>query len=284
MDAVRAKQALSAGARHRPGFGPAVELASAILDEQAGWPVGQAVVLADEPETGSVRTGEAPAFVRRPVKLDPVAVRHGVARLTTVVSTWSTGHVSAAPTADLSCIAGALTDDDIAAAPRSLDAAVERVAARCPDVPSPVVALIIRSAFAPFLEEAARRALCGALTPGNTSCPACGSTPALSLIADEGEATGGSRTLWCAACRTSWSFERVRCARCGTRDPDALSFVADVGDPGRRLHVCGACGGSMKTVFARDIGHEMVAEAEDVLTAPLDALPAGETLWRADNG
>jgi FdhE protein len=253
-----------------------------MLDEQARWPVGQAVVLSDEPETGSVWTCEPPAFVLRPVELDPVAIRHCVARLTTVVSAWSAGQTGATPTADLSGIAGALTDDDIAAAPGSLDAAIERVAARCPDVPSPAVALIIRSAFAPFLEEAARRALGGALTQGGTYCPACGSAPALSLIADEGEATGGSRTLWCAACRTSWSFERVRCARCGTSDPDVLSFVADVADPGRRLHVCSACGGSTKTVFARDIGHDMVAEAEDVLTAPLDALPVGENLWRAD--
>ena len=62
-------------------------------------------------------------------------------------------------------------------------------------------------------------------------------------------------------------------ARCGTTEPRSLRYFSLAGDNAHRIHLCDECGGYIRTVFTtRDSTFAPVAEVEDVVMAPLDAV------------
>ncbi len=95
-------------------------------------------------------------------------------------------------------------------------------------------------------------------------CPACGTWPALTEVGPEGH------TLRCAFCARGWSLQDYRCVYCGDDGEQFLTAALDPEVPGRRLQLCGACGGYMK-VLERDhaCGFPLVA-LEDMVSLDLD--------------
>ncbi len=106
------------------------------------------------------------------------------------------------------------------------------------------------------------------------SCPVCGGDPALARIGDTDGVQGRGKELWCAQCGTTWPFDRVRCARCGTRNQGRLHYTSIEGDAAHRLALCDECGGYIRTVYQEDSLAPFSYEVEDVVTAPLDAVAA----------
>lgn len=105
------------------------------------------------------------------------------------------------------------------------------------------------------------------------TCPVCGSEPALARIGgSDSPSEGRGRTLYCAQCGNDWEFERIRCARCGTKNQGHLHFFNVEGDDEHRIATCDECGGYIRSVYIDEPLHPFSYEVEEVLTAKLDAI------------
>lgn len=127
------------------------------------------------------------------------------------------------------------------------------------------------------LEAAAAKAVeaigrAKAREPHPTSCPVCGGLPGLGRVGGESTTAGRGKMLWCPQCGATWEFERVRCARCGTRNQTHLHYFNIEGDEAHRLCTCDECGDYLRTVFVGDALGPFSFEVEDVVMAPLDAI------------
>lgn len=157
------------------------------------------------------------------------------------------------------------------------------------DASARMATLIASLALRPFLEDPARRALDAISDAGIDeriflACPVCGSKPAVARIAGGSATQGRPRSLWCGQCGASWEFERVRCARCGTRNQGHLHFHSIEGDDAHRIASCDECGGYIRTVY-QDEGSLLAPfsfEVEDVLMARLDAIAADPSVARGE--
>jgi len=95
-------------------------------------------------------------------------------------------------------------------------------------------------------------------------CPACGAWPSLA------EFFLGERLNRCAYCAAAWPLSSVRCTYCGESGDDFRIVVANPDSPGRRLEVCRACGGYLKTIdVERSIPFPLLA-IEDLASQDLD--------------
>jgi FdhE protein len=73
-------------------------------------------------------------------------------------------------------------------------------------------------------------------------CPACGSWPAFA------DAVAGAHTLRCSFCAASWTLDSYRCIYCANDGDTFITAAPDPEHPGRRLQLCGQCGGYMKVL------------------------------------
>lgn len=140
-----------------------------------------------------------------------------------------------------------------------------------------VAALLASMALNAQLRPAARRAhealaACGPVKPRPLACPVCGGPPALSHVGAPTASQGRGRVLVCAHCATPWEFERVRCARCGTRNQASLHFASIQGDDAHRLACCDECGGTMRTLYSHKLPGPVSYDVEDVVMTRLSAL------------
>ncbi|WP_295478010.1 formate dehydrogenase accessory protein FdhE [uncultured Sutterella sp.] len=81
------------------------------------------------------------------------------------------------------------------------------------------------------------------------TCFCCGADPDVAAVSATNN-HGNVKKLYCGACGARWTFERIRCARCGDDAVSDLSYVSDESDDSHRLHVCAACHAAMPTLFA----------------------------------
>lgn len=113
----------------------------------------------------------------------------------------------------------------------------------------------------------------GAADPRPLLCPVCGSAPHLAHVGAATSSAGRGRVLVCPQCAAAWEFERVRCARCGTRNQAHLHFFNVEGDEAHRIATCDECGGYMRTLYSEENSLAPCAyEVEDVVMARLDAI------------
>ncbi len=103
-------------------------------------------------------------------------------------------------------------------------------------------------------------------------CPVCGSAPSMGHVGSHTAAFERGRLLVCAQCGAAWDFERVRCARCGTRNQAHLHFHSVEGDDAHRLETCDECDGYLRVLYSEDALAICSYEVEDVVMARLDAL------------
>lgn len=177
---------------------------------------------------------------------------------------------------------GALTEDALQHAVQSTDAFVAQVAqaigaAEEADLKPVTVAYVLVSALVPFFSAAAVSAL-GTLGGVDSqawslgTCPACGSPATIGLKGESTKLQGGERMLWCGLCHTEWSYERLRCVRCGNRATDKLRYTYIEGDSAHRLHLCDECHGYARIVFADELAKPVSMAVEDAVMAPLDSV------------
>lgn len=174
----------------------------------------------------------------------------------------------------------ALSEERLAGAVHSPDAFVAEVAGELgahPEGPLTfaTVAFVLISALVPFISgpsEAALKEL-GALDRRAWShgcCPVCGAPATMGRMGESTAMQGAERVLWCGACHAEWGYDRIRCVRCGTRNPDKLRYSHLENDPAHRIHLCQECHGYTKFVFVNELRKPLSMVVEDAVTIPLD--------------
>ena len=92
----------------------------------------------------------------------------------------------------------------------------------------PVLGMTIRAFLDKFARDASQalaRTETGAPSfDRRTTCFCCGSEPDIAAVAATTN-RGNVKKLYCSTCGASWSFERIRCARCGDEAMSDLSYV-----------------------------------------------------------
>lgn len=141
-----------------------------------------------------------------------------------------------------------------------------------------VVSLALRALLEPAAQAVQAARVAGdADRPYPVHCPVCGCEASVAHVGQAGTKTKGrGRALWCAQCGCVWDIERVRCARCGTRNQGHLHFFNVEGDDDHRIATCDECGGYVRTVYEEDGPMAQLNpfsyEVEDVVMAKLDLI------------
>lgn len=112
----------------------------------------------------------------------------------------------------------------------------------------------------------------------------CGAPATAARVGATKKNDGRAKTLWCAQCGSTWAFERVRCARCGTRNQGHLHYFNVEGDDPHRIAICDECGGYMRTVFQDDVLAPFSFDVEDVVMARLDSIAMNQLAAQAQAG
>jgi FdhE protein len=97
-------------------------------------------------------------------------------------------------------------------------------------------------------------------------CPACGSWPALA------EAGTGGHQLRCSFCAARWALASYRCVYCANKSRTFVTAAPDLQVPGRRLQLCGACGGYVKVLEVASPARFPLLAIEDLGSMDLDLI------------
>jgi FdhE protein len=127
---------------------------------------------------------------------------------------------------------------------------------------SPFVHALQRILLADAKDEGLRAAL-DAWTRGY--CPACGSWPAIAEVA------AGHRTLRCSFCSSGWELPAYACIYCEESGEPFVTAAPDDARKDRRIEVCGACGGYLKTIDVPALSPFPLLSISDIETTDLDA-------------
>jgi FdhE protein len=132
--------------------------------------------------------------------------------------------------------------------------------------------LVAELAVSPFV-HALQRLLFGSAT-GNLDaaldawnrgyCPACGSWPAVA------EVVSGHRTMRCSFCATGWELTTYACIYCAESGEPFVTAAPDEARKDRRLEVCSACGGYLKTIDLTELSPFPLLSISDIETTDLD--------------
>jgi FdhE protein len=95
-------------------------------------------------------------------------------------------------------------------------------------------------------------------------CPACGSWPAV------GEVAGGHRTLRCSFCSSAWELNTYACIYCEASGEGFVTAAPDAERKDRRIEVCAACGGYLKTIDLPELSPFPLLSISDIETTDLD--------------
>jgi FdhE protein len=133
--------------------------------------------------------------------------------------------------------------------------------------------LVAEMALAPFAYLLQRRALgcdhqelAAAVSAWDRGfCPACGSWPAVI------EASGGGG-LRCSFCAAGWRLSSYRCLYCGNDGESFVTAAPDPEQPGRRLQLCGECGGYAKVLEVHEPIEFPLVAVEDLASMDLDVV------------
>jgi FdhE protein len=137
-----------------------------------------------------------------------------------------------------------------------------------------IVWLVSELAVAPFAHLLQRRVFDGdvARVPNRLRewdrgfCPACGSWPAII----EGLAAG--HVLRCSFCAAGWELSSYRCLYCGNDQDSFVTAAPNPEQPGRRVQLCGACGGYEKVIELSEPTEFPLVAIEDLASMDLDML------------
>lgn len=137
------------------------------------------------------------------------------------------------------------------------------------------VALAVGFALAPYLYRASDTVLpeLDLVRWRQGYCPVCGGRPNFAVL----EAEQGARRLLCSRCNSLWSYSRVGCPFCKSREKQNY-YPSE--DGVYRLYVCPECRRYLKTMDLREVHREVQPVVERLLTVAMD-LVAQEEGYRA---
>jgi FdhE protein len=95
-------------------------------------------------------------------------------------------------------------------------------------------------------------------------CAACGSWPAVA------EVVRGHRTLRCSFCAAGWELTSYACIYCREAGERFVTAAPNEERKDRRVEVCSACGGYLKTIDVPDLSPFPLLSISDIETTDLD--------------
>jgi FdhE protein len=114
-------------------------------------------------------------------------------------------------------------------------------------------------------QDAGGDALAGAMRAWNHGhCAVCGSWPALAEVAD------GHRVLRCSFCAAGWELNQYCCIYCGEHGDPFVTAAPDEERKDRRVEICGACQGYLKTIDVAGISPFPLVAITDMESMDLD--------------
>ena len=117
----------------------------------------------------------------------------------------------------------------------------------------------------PISARAPTDAMAAALGEWNRGyCPACGSWPAMAEVVE------GHRMLRCSFCAAAWELTRYACVYCSEQGEPFVTAAPDEERKDRRVEVCGACTGYLKTVDTFALSPFPLLSIGDLETMDLD--------------
>lgn len=131
------------------------------------------------------------------------------------------------------------------------------------------------------LLQACGRHLAGRVPAGwrQGYCPICGAWPALAEL----RGLESARRLRCGRCGADWGVEWLRCPYCGVTDHRPLgSLVPEEHGDSRKVDVCAACRGYLKTVTTLRPWPSYGVPLEDLATVELDIVARGRGYTRPE--
>ncbi len=127
------------------------------------------------------------------------------------------------------------------------------------------LALAVGFGLAPYLQKASETLLphldLSLWTHGY--CPICGGRPNLALLDEE----RGARRLMCSRCNSLWSYSRVVCPFCRSRDKQTY-YASE--DGVYRLYACSICKRYIKTLDLREVHRQVYPAVERLVTVGMD--------------
>jgi FdhE protein len=127
-----------------------------------------------------------------------------------------------------------------------------------------LVWLLAELATSPFAHALQRALLPAAADWNHGYCAMCGSWPALMEVVE------GHRILRCSFCASAWERTEYSCTYCGDSSETFVTAAPDQGRIQRRLEVCGACQGYLKTLDVTSLSPFPLLAIYDMETMDLD--------------
>ena len=226
---------------------------------------------------------EIPVLADRPVKLDGRALAEASSRMAAVMCEkggFADGVCEELQSVDWQCVCGPAADF----AGKYPEAYVEyahtslaqaEMSAAAISAGASAASLGLRALLEPIATAVMKvREGAGFTKPHPVKCPVCGCGATLAIVGASSETSGGMRELWCGQCGARWEYDRVRCARCGTRNQGHLHYYHIEPDEAHRIATCDECGGYIRTVFQENVMMPVSPDVEDVVMIKLDMLAA----------
>lgn len=107
-----------------------------------------------------------------------------------------------------------------------------------------------------------------------STCPLCGSRPAVGVLRSEGD--GAKKSLICMLCAHEWAFRRIYCPACGEEREPQMAYYSAPEISHVRVDVCDTCHTYLKSVDLTKTGLA-VPVVDELATIPLD-------LWAREHG
>ena len=105
-------------------------------------------------------------------------------------------------------------------------------------------------------------------------CPSCGSWPIAAEVAR------GHRVLRCGFCSAGWELDHYACVYCDEAGENFVTAAPDEERKDRRVEVCRACAGYLKTIDLNELSPFPLVAVTDLETMDLDVAAIGHHYMR----
>jgi FdhE protein len=263
----------------RPDLAPAVELQqrllAIVLHAAQTLDSGRLPRLSLPPKYLAAKLGRGvPIFAGEPIPVPVGLLKTSLLKLCDALAAGGAGesadHIKAAITANTMDAGSLLT------ASLSRDQKAIRTGAEHRGLAPDLVWLLAELATSPFAhalqvallsprQDAAGDVLADAMRAWNHGhCAVCGSWPALAEVAD------GHRVLRCSFCAAGWELNEYCCIYCGEHGEPFVTAAPDEERKDRRVELCGACQGYLKTIDVTRISPFPLVAITDMESMDLD--------------
>jgi FdhE protein len=260
----------------RPDLAPAIDLQRRLLTlvNELGRTIeaGRLPRLSLPPKYLAAKlTRGVPAFAGEPLPLPVPLLKNALVELSEALAAGGAGETATHIRDAID--SGSVEPGSLLAASLTRNQTAIRVGASHRGLAPDLVWLVAELAVSPFvhalqrtlLDHAHDEALRSALDGWNRGyCPACGSWPALA------EVVSGHRTLRCSFCSSAWELNHYACTYCDESGEPFVTAAPNEERKDRRVEVCTACGGYLKTVDLPELSPFPLLSISDIETTDLD--------------